>query len=319
MINVTDIFIDKLSLSYHTSECSAEAIRDNISELKKSKALHIHQRGMDYQGRGYKYNFVIHITTHPLERFLVMCCPLRPNSPQIIVELNPHRLSEADMFEFWDALELILLMEMEDFIEEATVSRLDLAFDASPLSPNSFEVFANNLHLGDRRTGARGETTSFYLGSRKSDLHFCIYNRDEYTRERVANNHGTTRFEARIKPHVPLRELHRVQNPFTKLKVIRALPQSVINELSTRHRMFWGAVQFHGLQGAKSLITRHETRTSYINHFEQLFTPEWYVPRELWRGYIPALNELRLDHIGVSIQPRRRRRRTLREVTSTAA
>lgn len=308
-MNISELFLDKIALAYRCECEAAEAIKENIVYLKNESVLNIHQRGMDFQGRRFKFNYIVNVGSLQHEQVLIMCCPITSGTPQFVIEFNPNNFSSTGMNQLWESLEIILGdVYFEGFVEEALVTRLDIAFDVEGISPNSVEVRGQRLHLGDRRTGDKGKTTSFYIGSRRSDLHFCIYDRSELPNAAVPPDTAITRVEARIKPRLPLSGLRGIENPFNRLTIINSITNNQLNQFPTRYRLFWGAIQFNGLQGAGSLITRYETRRDYLAFIEEELSPDWYDPLSLWCSYPRALRRLNLDRVGIHV-PRRRRRR----------
>lgn len=78
-----------------------------------------------------------------------------------------------------------------------------------------------------------------------------------------------------------------------------SVAEEQLDQFPTKYRLFLGAIQFSGLQGAGALITHYETRKNYLAFIEEELSPEWYDPLSIWRSYPGAVQHLDLPFIGL--------------------
>lgn len=240
---------------------------------------------------------------------LISTDPFDVQSAALRIEFNPRYYNTNAVQNIWLFLQQNLLMEGFDFfLESAWVTRIDLATDVCPLSPQSLMVFATRLHRGDIRTGRRGEIQSFSLGSNHSDISFCIYDRDPEDNSLISTAPYTTRIEARMRRPCYLRDLHSLENPFTRLHVYETVDAMRMRNYPVNKKLFLDSVSLRGLQGAIGLLDRYETRQNYIAWLDEESETEWFDTDAIWQGYTAAVDALCLP-ISRPINRRRRRRR----------
>ena len=219
------------------------------------------------------------------------------------------------MRSLWQFLEQELLLDSFDhFVAEAEVTRMDVAVDVMPLTPQSIIVSADRLRRGDIRTGNHGEVQSFKLGSNNSQRSYCIYDRDPEDNSLISTAPLTTRVEVRLRRIGKIHDLASVENPFEQLHVYSSVdPTRFAGNYTTTQKLFLATAHSQGLQSALQMLGRTETRRTYIQWLDQEFAVGWFDADSIWSGYPAAMDALCLDLVEEAIpeppRPRRRRRR----------
>jgi hypothetical protein len=304
MVTLSDLFIDKLTLTYQCERADTEGIASTIRDYQQSDTHSLIYRGIWYKDRGYLHSWDLIIPTpHGSEFVLLQTKSKYLNGTGFRVELNPRKLGATGTALLWDKLENFLINEHQYFFNEAKVTRIDLAADATPIAPESFFVENRSLRSGDIKTGNRGEIQTINLGSRRSRTYFCIYNRDKYTKRRISNNQFTTRFEARLKPNCSLFELQLIKNPFDGLTVVTAIDPVELINAPIRYKHFLDSVNRRGLQGALGMFPDSRTKKTYREWIKAHCDADWFNPDDIWLGLDPALDSLSLPFTAPITEP----------------
>lgn len=304
-------FLDKLSLVHEMSAADSVGLTAVIRQNINDRTLHIRYLGAWYHNYDYLNNWHLCLDGFPNVQILLQTV-FRYGGGGFRIEYNPNNLGAEGNQYLWETLEELLSVEYESFLYQASVTRVDTAFDARPLTPESIWVEASGVQLGNIRTGPRGEVQSYDLGSRRSDLYFCIYNRHPEDGYRISSDPYTTRFEARINPRCTLSGLRHISNPFSRLTTVNAVnPLDLVRE-NFRYRFFLASVARYGLQASLRQIPRYETRESYRRWICDRLSTDWFHPEQIWRGKQQMLDVLSLPPSLVTIRRRRRRRHDVR-------
>jgi hypothetical protein len=326
---VSSVFIDKLTLTYSPDDTIYEAariefvehVKSTLRDLQSSTEHNVRYHGRD-SGRGYLHSWLIDLSANHSKKLRISTAPFYPDAAVLRLEFNPRHYPRSAMHSLWQFLEEYLLLDdFPRFLMEAEVTRMDVAVDVMPLSPQSIFVSATGLRRGDIRTGDHGEVQSFKLGSNNSDRSYCIYDRDPDDNSQIYRTPFTTRFEARLRRLGNLSDVVSVDNPFQHLHVHGSVdPTRFRPGYSTTQKLFLAAANSVGLQAALQILGRTETRRNYIEWLDRELSVGWFDAESIWAGYPAALEALCLNLVEEVIPdpPRRRRRRRSSTLTSIA-
>ncbi|MGV7234948.1 MAG: hypothetical protein ACQ9ET_01715 [Nitrosomonadaceae bacterium] len=304
--------LDKLSLNHELSASDSEGLTALIRQHINDRSMHIRYLGAWYHNYDYLNNWHLRLDGFPNAPILLQTVH-KYRGGDFRAEWNPNNLGPEGNQYLWEALEELLSTEYEPFLNNALVTRTDTAVDITPLSPESIWVEVRGLQRGNTRTGQRGEVQSYELGSRRSDLYFCIYNRNPEDGHRISSDPYITRLEARTKPRCTLRELRSISNPFSRLNVVNAVDPDTLEQEHFRYIFFLDSVVRRGLQGALRRIPRYETRESYRQWICDRLCTDWFRPDLIWEDKQQMLDVLSLPP---ALTTRRRRRRRRHHETS---
>lgn len=308
MTDVTNLFIDKITLVYRCSEQDVEGIASTIYSYQESHEVAVSFRGRYYQSRGYYHNWQLHIPGHGNSaRVLLMADSRRnPETAQFSMEWNPRHLQRDGHQQLWEILRLFLLDNFNDFLRSVVVTRIDFAVDVTPMTPDAIWVNAQHLVNSDIRTGRAGsiveagyapiETISLGSG-RGGATFFRIYSINAARPENALPMPEQTRIEVQLKPRVSLNELHvdPVENPFERLLVARSVDPLALHDAPPRYRIFLDCVHRRGLQGALRMLTNLGTRCVYHKWIEDNLSTDWFDANQIWEGYHDAWAILGLE------------------------
>ena len=318
-ITVSPLFVDKLTITYCGQESHEEGERElfiayitsTMRDLRRKDGGLVSSRGLD-SARRYKQNWRVAISGAENRPVLLSTDPMDREAAPFRMEYNPRYYSPIAADNLWQFIqENIAIEDFDYFLDTAEITRIDLACDIYPLSPDSLMVFATHLHKGDIRTGPGGKIQSFVLGSNHSALSYCIYDRDPEDRSLISPTPYTTRIEARLRRPCRIRDLHALNSPFMKLHVYGTVNPESISRYPLNRRLFLDSAARRGLQGALRYLQRHETQQNYIAWLEQECTTDWFDSNQIWLGFPAAYNALRIP-ISPPREPGRRRRRRRR-------
>jgi hypothetical protein len=294
MVAVSSPFVDKLSLCYQCDRSFVEGLKVMIDSYRESQQLNLRYKGAYYRGSHYKNNWQLILNNQARTPILLQFDSKYPEAADFCIEWNPNDQGIDGNRQLWTILEELLAVEYEYFLAYATVSRLDLAVDVSPLTPDAIWVEAEGLHRGDIRTGRGGRIETYYLGSRESNRYFCIYNRNPDDGQKISSDKLITRIETRLETNCTLAELgDRNENPFSRLTIAHAF-ETESGDIPWQYRQFIDSIRVRGLQGALRLIPRYEIRRRYKSWIQDNLRTEWFNPDEVFAGYREALDILAL-------------------------
>lgn len=309
MPNVSQPLIDKISITYDFDTQTGEGLRALISSSQNDGNYQLHYVGSRYRGESYKYNWKLNLDNRGHDYVLIQMQPYI-TAGYLKLEWNPAKLGAAVNERLWGFLEILLADEYEPFLNAATVTRMDIAVDVSPMTPDAIWIESTHLTKGGIRTGGYGALHSveyahvqtINLGDRGSRTSFCIYCRNPDTGKRISTNPFVTRIEARVKPRCTLRRLWNIPNPFDRLTVVRSIDAVELNSATDMQRLFIASCRSNGLQGAHRLIRNYRTRTRMKNWINQNIAENWFDPVQIWSGYTQSL---RILNVPALISPER--------------
>lgn len=299
MVNVSNAIIDMLSLTYSCNASTQDGIEGLIGAHKETVNVNedlyqIRYLHSNYQGQKYRKNWHLIIESQNTSPVLLQVAPFNIGAAGFRIQWNPNKLGVHRHVQLWEILEQILVNEYECFLEEAIVTRIDVAVDVEEITPDSIWVEARNLHHGDIKTGDLGEIQTMMLGARGSNTHFCIYSRNAENQQQSTST-NITRIEVRLRPRCSLIELQSItNNPFLRLTVVNAIDPVILDIIPDRYKLFLDSARLRGLQGALRILSRSETRNAYRDWITENLCTDWFYPDEIWNGYSRALRILEL-------------------------
>lgn len=304
-MRVSALFIDKLSLTYDIPPEEQNGLIQFMRDLAESEDIIMQSLYPYYRNMGYRWNWKIPLPFADNRSVLISLQPRDSRDGFFRVEWNPHRTTRQGNAEVWELLHRLLLDEnFQTFVSRAHVTRIDLAVDVSPLTPNQIWVSAPRLINVKHVFGRRGSLRTMILGSRRGRKRISIYNRDEDEEEMATDDLSTTRFEVRLRFGMELRALQTLANPFDGIQVCWVSYDDP-SDLNLNERLFLDSVRHRGAHAALQLVgDRWETRQRYRDLLYERFNFAPWRPASIWRGW-----ERALAHVAIPGRPARRRRR----------
>ncbi len=292
--NISKIFIDGLSI---TLPIGSKAEENAIIKCFKEKELldswgytGTHKKGYDY----YAYPIVNEATD---DKLFLQCSPSSGQKNFFRIEFNP---SKVDMSEVRILMNQLLAGGYKQLVEYGRITRVDVAFDASRISPHQLLFHVPQFSIG-KCYYKSGNVQSVYLGCDESENQYVVYDKNahiQYNNQKKKEKfkapvpvHGLTRIEYRYRPDKPfmLKELLTIKNPFNNLK-LTAYPQSLVSKDSL-FRLLLAVSRFQGMNQALLNIAKHD-RPKYIKLLINSGKTAWYKPDTIWESFSAAVYKL---------------------------
>lgn len=315
MINVSDVFIDKIAVTVDLEIDSIEGIRSNLDDLVKDKSENRYHRNKDFDD-GYRHRYKIYIDDMGIECFCLSLKSRRNSNPKSLrVEWNPRSFRVRERNYFNTTLEKLLLNEYEIFLLYGKVTRIDCSVDIWPLKPEGIMIDASYLQLSKTFNGSKANIESHYIGGDDSTTNIVLYdkNKECIKKRKSPPKEQTTRLEIRKKRlNLQLTKLQLIANLFQQVKVYGAVKNSDYNALNTEQRLFLSLARCIGLPAALKEIKNRREKQSMKKLIEELSQIEWWEPNKFYNQLYRDPYTLAGLHCGY---PRKRRvRRKTREV-----
>lgn len=224
-------------------------------------------------------------------------CAIRDTRRPLRLEWNPARMVEAPEYRaaFMRLLRDWLGDSFSAEMQDANITRIDLAVDVESLDINNIGVSRADTTVISTNYGRDGLMQSLYLGAKNTDLRFVIYDkRAERGGLIVPRQVALTRFEARIKHRMKVSELFDFPNPFARLTVREFLSMEVNVARNSQHvwRWFVDTCKWRGAEAAIDLIRNSRTRAAWHRKFVERDRPRWWSPNEIWSGLRSAIDDV---------------------------
>ena len=198
----------------------------------------------------------------------------------LIWELWPHRFQQAEFETFHHFVSSKLnhdpAFRYERAYYEGHVSYLELACDVIGPQIYDFIYWKDKTRKSLIYITSKGEKGAIYLGSKNSDLYFCIYNKAKQLKETGQDTqlNNFLRIEARLrrtklKPY----QLGHLENPFMKLNIASAIDCKNINANSQWQHFLYIAKE-QGSAKAFSLLNKKE-RKKYKDRLSLALAKFW--------------------------------------------
>jgi hypothetical protein len=208
---------DMLNINLQIKDSYKSILRDNLKQLCLEYGINSFSK--------YGYANVVQLLKEEQGKTILYCIDHRYSDRAYIhLQLNPSELDKTLTKSLRGDLDYLLGDKYAEFFLHSNVTRLDIAADFL------------NLHIDDllflnprqRRSGAfwdqHGNTSTIYLGHNKSKIQMRVYNKTAQSRKNSdgdCSQDPVTRIEATVNPQCPLRDIHRISNPFEGLQVYK--------------------------------------------------------------------------------------------------
>lgn len=211
------------------------------------------------------------------------------------VALLPSQLKGAELKYLEDLIAHWLSpFSYKSLYSNGNVSRLDIAIDDVLHPAHSFLPFRPISNVSGIYTDWLGQKGATYLGSKTSDLQYCIYDKTRQLIETGGfpqfNIH--TRFEARLR-HLgfpPSQILQNVEIPFTSLEIMNL--QEVHGASSNQDwKDFLAVCASVGSCKALSFLHSKHVRKQYIKRLREA-PVSWWQPKKVWEKFPESLQKL---------------------------
>jgi hypothetical protein len=285
-IQVSALFCDKLTLTFVPTPTQCQTIADKVSEL----------RGQGYAQNVWKprYRTSVRFSVDPSgdaegAMLLVQLEPKSPGWPYFRCEFNP---AKADMREVRRFLDDVLPGGYGALMGHGICTRIDTTVDVTGAAVDDLLLLYPHFSKTSGHYKS-GRTETFYLGTRESPKHLCIYdkhaevsreNRKRLKKDPVPLN-PTTRIEVRIRAKRSVSAMLDFPNPFAALKV------ASFERVSAKHERYWRlfleAARSKGAQDAILMLPRQDRP-----RFKKLLATgacEWWHPDKLWQQWPTVL------------------------------
>lgn len=270
--------IDKLGFTYPVNDKKEQDfISGNLSDLYND-----HYNMTTYQCNQYKNNY--NYKTKNGANINIACNPFNTKLNFIKLSYNPHKLGSNQ-----DELKKILIQLFPHGInlENANITRFDVALDYHDIKPNQIMVKATKYKLSRTCCNGAGNIETHYLGTHNSNIEYCIYDKTlQLKKEGVISKEQITRIEARIR-YKTLQELKSI-NPFDNLQIFWARPPIGIKDHNWAFFLHYS--QTYGIQTALKIIPKQDKKY-YQDRLNDL-TCNWWNPEKLVSIYQVQINNL---------------------------
>jgi hypothetical protein len=242
--------------------------------------------------KNYRYAWLLRLDEE--NHCVVQYSPRGRNTNFTRLEWNPAKVGARGMNRIRNFL-AECLPSIDEAINNARITRIDLAFDVWRVHIDSILIFAGSRKPNSRAYfQSNGRLNALEIGLRKSNRFFKVYDKRlndiENGKRRIAGS--KTRFELSLKDIGGWAQLETMQNPFPFYSVLMLVN---IGGVSTDHTWQWfvDSCKGRGAQAAISLIQDRRQRKAYQSALRELDPPNWFDPDSLWSELPDALNQIR--------------------------
>jgi hypothetical protein len=307
--NITPVFVDKLSLTYNLPASEQQGFIEVIRDIQNTNGMPLHSLWGNYRGMGYRWNWQLPLPESENRFCLIQAQSIRSFDGFFRVEWNPRRTSRDGNRYVWDQLEILLGDDYQHYTQTATVTRIDIAIDVSPMTPNEIWTSAHRFRTSKLIFGDGGDIRTVNYGSRRGNLMFSIYNRHDEDRGEGTTDPCTTRFEARLFNPCTLPELHSIANPFERLRVYTASRNDPVG-VNVHDRFFLDSVRLRGAHAALQSIRHPATKERYRNLLHDHYNFRYWRLASVWTGYTRSLWHIALPFVQETTRVRVRPKQT---------
>ncbi|QQG36704.1 MAG: hypothetical protein HYS17_02715 [Micavibrio aeruginosavorus] len=256
-----NMFLDKLSLTvsrdYFFIDDTVKAFNEayELNKDMKSRGIKnveyiISKKGSGYYQAEYKIHFtrydrdskssVVDWNNHVLIQLNARC----KGAKGIRIEYNPGKLTKGNIDSLNELISSVCDYTFAQLIALGTVTRIDVTCDVRGLILDKLLVHV----VGKRKLNIHtnnGLLESCYFGTPAAD-YYCVYQKNI---QDLSVTGRVVRFEARLKPNMPLSELHSLPNPFIKMRVYDVhRPTGLSGSVRAYYRWFISQSRQYGLR-----------------------------------------------------------------------
>lgn len=245
----------------------------------------------------FKNKYVTRLSYYPIKKRMIASIEIGTTKSKhryFRLGLYPSKFQQGEFERFKEILsELLPEFKYQQLYETGKVSYIELAADSLTHAAHSFIPFrrrCNHSSIYVDKTGSKG---SIYLGSVKSNLRFCIYDkRKQQLEKKAAVTHSKyTRIESRSR-HIklsPCELLSKMDNPFTKLQ-IADLHIARHTSQNNEWQSFLNDCLEDGSAQALANLPKSQ-RAKFMKILNTTAVP-WWRPNSVWGGLSKALTAI---------------------------
>ena len=174
-----------------------------------------------FSKKRYKLNAEFKIGLFPEDKLLVQLMPIDDSHNFARIEYNPARFTLSETLDLRRILREIFVDEFGNIFYESKVNRLDVAVDLDNLSIDDIFPDRDDVRVSGLFNNTSGQTKTLYLGRKGQNNNTVVYDRQEkaFNHNHEVPNTKITRFEFRLSPKVPIKQLPNITIPIPNLKV----------------------------------------------------------------------------------------------------
>lgn len=294
--SITELFIDKLVLLVNLSKDDAQGLASILLDDSREHVDRLHGYYQNYRGIGYKYAFGLPLNNEGNTECKIFLVSFRSGKPQVRIEYNPSKLSETSHEHLWNKLAEWFPNEHYSYLQDANVSRIDIAIDITPVSLDTIWITAPRFRVSKLYNGSGGKLESITLGSNQSDSQIKLYNKEAEQQSRgiPITQSDTARIEYRVSRGIPINKLYELENVLTQISLIHAIDPHTLPLHENEYIYFLDSVRYRGLHAALGLINGARSRRNMRLKLEELSSFDWWEPEEMWQRYDSAINNLHI-------------------------
>ncbi len=247
-----------------------------------------------YQIQSYKadYKVICRKTVGP-GWIQVECAPKKKSANFLRFSLQPSLTGPEGVAIMKKLADLMYYGGYSDFLTKARVTRIDVAADCLNVQMDDLGFLPSKLCTCGVFLSAKHGVRSLYIGSRKSESHFNIYDKGLQQKAVYGVDIAvpTLRIERRYKGHRPLHAIADMSNPFSSLHVtsskleISGMDKDLVAMVNL-------AAKAASLQVAVSRLSR--PRRSIVAMAAKAQQVDWWNSADLWAQWPLLLQTLGL-------------------------
>jgi hypothetical protein len=285
---------DRISVTFNASDKLIARVEDFIKSAELVRQFPCRQ----YRSSGRLPINLAFANELTRETFLtVQVGPRRANMRDMRISYNPSKLESYEPAMF---AEQAFQIPWDLVLAEGHISEYHAAVDVDHIKIDDIFIGVPRFHI-EQSIVAKGTTR--YIGSLTSGRYFCIYDkqveiiesnrrRPPHIREEVPP-HSRTRFEARLRPRLKLRDLEELKNPFAGVAVSGAPdPKLLPPKLRSLCALTIQLARHQGMNGAISYLPKRE-RAQIRHAIEHAAGCPWWDPEKIWTQHAGVATAIR--------------------------
>lgn len=231
------------------------------------------------------YRVNINLRTSNGAVIYLSCDPYASINNYFRLSFNPHKAGKYK-HELKDLLSMIITGGID--LNKANITRMDIAVDYKNIKPSEIMIKASGYKVGYVFCNGAGNIETHYIGSEKSAVQYCIYDKTKEQKDKYGKNIGGQymRVEARLR-NKSIQQLEEL-NPFQALQIFWAPPPKSVKP--HEWMFFLNYAQTVGLQAAVRAIPKQDKKP-YVDRVNELVS-DWWESEALLPKYKEQLQEL---------------------------
>jgi hypothetical protein len=292
-------FIDRLSVvaTFPEGQCTSEA-HNSVLDALADKGHFVPAKGGKFGPFKLAYNIVsVHqpvVGKWALFQYAhAYGKPSKVRIDMVPVDLGPLGLAEVN-----EALKLFLPGGWRFFIENGSVTRIDISVDFQDIRMNQFLFLPSQLAT-TKQWSSKGELQTYQHGKVDGN-HTQIYSRKakRAVQGKAWQGKEGIRVERRLKnPGIQLSALPGLPNAFASISMVQGLPDQPPATMGENWIYIWKlfklAANSAGLEVALGVLPE-ERRKLFKHHIEKVAAAPWWDVDAIWSGWKPMLEAYRI-------------------------